>query len=281
MKFQEFVLKEEGSLDGARLTVYIQDTSSPKLKIKKRPLILLCPGGAYSYTSDREAEPIAFALMAKGFHTAILRYSCYPSHYPTSLLELGRSLLIIREHAKEWCIDTGSVIIQGCSAGGHLAASFACFWKEDFLTEALLGNKSDSSKEMLRPNGLLLCYPVITSGEHAHKDSFKNLLGDRLSELENKMSLENAVNEDVPRTFIWHTYTDEAVPVENSLLFATALRKHRINTELHIFPTGCHGLALANRLTESPDEKENVRACQPWVDLAATWLDYYWDQPRI
>ncbi len=276
MIYKEFVLKENGSLDGAKLTVYVQETSSPKLKIKKRPLILLCPGGAYAYTSDREAEPIAFSLMAKGYHTAILRYSCYPAHYPTSLLELGRSLLIIREHADEWFVDSNAIIIQGCSAGGHLAASFGCFWREDFLAETLIGEKSDISKEMLRPNGLLLCYPVITSGEHAHKDSFKNLLGDRLTELESKMSLETAVNQYVPRTFIWHTFTDEAVPVENSLFFATALRQHGINTELHIFPTGCHGLSLASHLTESPDEKENVPACQPWIELAATWLDSYW-----
>lgn len=276
MIYKEFELKENGSLEGARLTIYIQETSSPKMRIKKRPLVLLCPGGAYSYTSDREAEPIALAFMAKGFHTAILRYSCYPAHYPTALLELGRSVLIIREHAKEWHVDSEAVIVQGCSAGGHLAASFACFWREDFLSENLLDDNSEAAKEKLRPNGLMLCYPVITSGEHAHRDSFKNLLGDRLSELQDKMSLEKSISDSVPKTFIWHTFTDASVPVENSLLFATSLREHGISTELHIFPEGCHGLALASHLTESPDRKENVPICQPWVDLAANWLDAFW-----
>ena len=90
-----------------------------------------------------------------------------------------------------------------------------------------------------------------------------------------KVSLENAVNDGVPRTFIWHTFTDAAVPVENSLLFATALRAHGINTELHIFPEGCHGLALANHLTEGLEGKEIAPCCEPWIDLATTWMRYY------
>ncbi len=277
MIYREFNIKENGSLQDTHLTVYIQETGSPKMKIKKRPLVLLCPGGAYSYTSDREAEPVALALMARGFHTAILRYSCYPAHYPTSLLELGRSMLIIRQHAEEWSVDSNCIVVQGCSAGGHLAASYACFWKEDFLSDALFTEKNIATRETLRPNGLMLCYPVITSGKHAHSDSFKNLLGEQYEVLKDRLSLEHAVNSDVPRTFIWHTFTDGSVPVENSLLFATALKEHNISTELHIFPEGGHGLALANRLTQTPDEKEDVPVCQPWTDLACNWLDYYWD----
>lgn len=272
MIYREFDLKEVGSSEGAKLTMYIQETASPKLKVKKRPLVIVCPGGGYSYTSDREAEPVALSFLAKGFHAAVLRYSCFPAHYPTALLELARSVLLVREHAQEWYIDRDAIIIQGSSAGGHLAASFACFWHEDFLSETLLGDAKEASKELLRPNGLMLSYPVITSGEYAHKDSFNKLLGDRLGELVGKMSLETAVNEEVPDTFIWATYTDGSVPVENSLLFAMALKKHNINTELHIFSEGCHGLALANHLTEDPEGKENVPSCEVWTDLAGTWL---------
>ncbi|WP_242952161.1 alpha/beta hydrolase [Butyrivibrio sp. YAB3001] len=242
------------------------------MKIKKRPLVIVCPGGGYRYTSDREAEPLALSFLAKGFHVAVLRYSCFPAHYPTALIELARSVLIVRKHADEWYIDSDAIIIQGSSAGGHLAASFACFWHDDFLTEKLMINNTASCKEMLRPNGLILSYPVITSGEYAHKDSFVNLLGDELNELKEKMSLENAVNDNVPATFIWATYTDESVPVENSLLFALALKKQNINTELHVFCEGGHGLSLANHLTEGPSEKENVPSCEVWIDLACTWL---------
>ncbi len=275
MLYEEFEINEEGSLPGARLTVYIQDLYN-EISIEKRPLVLLCPGGGYSYTSDREAEPMAMAFMAKGYSTAILRYSCFPAHYPTSLLELGRAMLLIRENADKWHIDTDAVVLEGCSAGGHLAAHYACTWRGDFLADKLLGSTSEQEKEKLRPNGLILCYPVITSGEFAHRDSFVKLLGDRYEELLDAVSLEKAVNENVPRTFIWHTYTDQSVPVENSLLFAMALRKHNINTELHIFPEGCHGLALASNITvSSPEAKELVPSAQPWINLATTWMKYY------
>ncbi len=276
MIYKEFSIQEKGSLEYAKLTIYAQEQTD-SLNISKRPLVLLCPGGGYAYTSDREAEPMALAFMAKGFNAAILRYSCAPAVYPTALMELGRAVLIIREHADEWGVDSDAIIVEGCSAGGHLAASYACFWKKDMIAQTLLDDVSGVAKEKLRPNGLLLCYPVITSGEFAHRGSFENLLGDRYDELVDELSLENAVNSDVPKTFIWHTFTDGSVPVENSLLFATSLRRNNINTELHIFPEGAHGLALASKLTEGADAsgKEIVPACEPWIDLATTWLDKF------
>ena len=174
-----------------------------------------------------------------------------------------------------WEVDENAIIIEGCSAGGHLAASYACMWKRDFVSKALLGDTKDSSKEKLRPNGLMLCYPVITSGKFAHRGSIENLLGDRYEYMKEDMSLENQVNSDVPKTFIWHTFTDGSVPVENSLLFATALRENNINTELHIFPEGGHGLSLANKLTLSNGGNEDVPSAAPWIDLATTWLDRF------
>ena len=97
---------------------------------------------------------------------------------------------------------------------------------------------------------MILSYPVITSGEFAHRGSFNNLLRDQYTEeMLEKTSLEKQVNEYVPRAFIWHTYEDTVVPVENSLLFATELRRHHIPVEFHLFERGCHGLSLANELT--------------------------------
>lgn len=273
MIIEEIPLWEEGSLEGSKLRVYIQDYSE-KLRIKKRPLILICPGGGYSYTSDREAEPLALEFMARGFNAAVLRYSCSPAVFPTAILELGRSILIIRENAEKWNIKSDAIILQGSSAGGHVAASFACFFRKKFVARGL-GIEDKDDIEKLTPNGLMLSYPVITSGVHAHRESFVNLLGDKYDELLDRVSLETAVNEYVPRTFIWHTFTDASVPVENSLLFATALKENGINTELHIFPEGCHGLALANEVTSGDEGKEIVPVCEPWIDLAGSWLKKY------
>ena len=176
MIYNTFEMHQEGSLPGAHLVTYIQEYSEA-MAINDRPLILLCPGGGYTRTSDREAEPMALKFLAMGYHAAVLRYSCAPAEYPTSLKELAYSIKFLREHAKEWHIDPHKIVVEGCSAGGHLAASLGVFWDEDFLAESQ--GLSASEHELLRPDGLLLCYPVITSGEFAHRGSFENLLGSR------------------------------------------------------------------------------------------------------
>lgn len=262
-----YTIRVEGSLPDARLVTYIQEYSE-SMGVGDRPLVLVCPGGAYAYTSDREAESLALQFLAMGFHAAVLRYSVAPARYPVSLLELAYSVKLIREHAREWHVAADKLVVQGCSAGGHLAASYGCFWKEEFIAEKL-----GVDSETLRPNGMLLCYPVITSGPFAHRGSFENLLGECQSPLAQKMSLENQVSEDTPKAFIWHTFTDESVPVENSLLFVGALRRHQIPTEFHMYPVGGHGLALATRLTVTSDGRAIQPECASWISLAKTWLE--------
>lgn len=265
MLYKEIPLHLEGSLPEAKLVVYIQDYSEG-LYVKERPLVLLCPGGGYAYTSDREAESIALQFLAMGYHAAVLRYSPAPAVYPTQLKELAYSMKYIRAHAAEWHIGRDKIVVQGCSAGGHLAASLGVFWTEEWLGRAV-----DTVSEEIRPNGLLLCYPVITSGEFAHRGSFDNLTGGDDSLLE-KLSLEKQVNAHTPKIFLWHTFTDGSVPMENSLLFVSALRKYNIPTEFHLYPEGRHGLALANELTAGEDGGHVQKECTSWVELAHTWL---------
>ena len=120
---------------------------------------------------------------------------------------------------------------------------------------------------------MILSYPVITSGEFAHRGSFNNLLRDQYTEeMLEKTSLEKQVNEYVPRAFIWHTYEDTVVPVENSLLFATELRRHHIPVEFHLFERGCHGLSLAHELTDNPQGERIQRECECWITMAIAWM---------
>ena len=86
------------------------------------------------------------------------------------------------------------------------------------------------------------------------------------------MSLENQVTEKAPPAFIWHTYTDNLVPVENSLLFAMALKKHNVNCELHIFPDGGHGLSLAGDLSRDSNGWGVQEECRVWIKLVEVWL---------
>lgn len=269
MLHDTYPIQVEGSLPDARLITYLQDASD-SMAIDERPLVLICPGGGYRYTSDREAEPIALKFLAMGYHAAVLRYSCAPARYPTSLLELATAMLMIRRHAGEWHVDTHKIVVQGCSAGGHLAACLGMFWDEDFLADAM--KLGPGEHDLLRPDGMILCYPVITSGEFAHRGSFQNLLGDREAELSEKLSLENQVSEKTPQAFIWGTFTDSSVPMENSLLLVSAMRRADIPVEYHLYPRGGHGLALATHLTETSDGRHVQEECATWIELADNWL---------
>ena len=279
MIHETFKMEQEGSLPGSKLVTYIQEHSKD-IGIDKRPLVLLCPGGGYARTSDREAEAMALQFLAMGYHAAILRYSCAPAKYPTALTEVAFSMALIRKHAEEWHVDADKIVIQGCSAGGHLAASLGMFWDEDFLAERIgLGAEEH---DLIRPNGMILCYPVITSGEFAHRGSFENLLGTveegvdsaYLEKMLEKMSLEKQVSEKTPKAFIWHTFTDGSVPVENSLMLVSALRKAGVSTEFHMYPKGGHGLSLANHLTATADGGAMQEECTSWIGLAHTWMEH-------
>lgn len=252
------------------LYTYFLDSSIEMRPNEKRPVILMCPGGGYEMTSDREAEPMAMQFLAMGYHVAILRYSVSPARYPAALLQVAESVLYLKNHAEEYHIDPEKIVLQGCSAGGHLAANYGIAWNRPFLTK-LMGVENDP--ERLRVAGLLLCYPVITSGEKAHEESFRNLLGEQYEEKKEELSLENQVTPDTPPTFLWHTATDETVPVENSLYFFQACLQQGVSAELHIYPVGGHGLSLANEETCRANGIGVQKECQSWIGLAQTWLE--------
>lgn len=262
-----FSIQAEGSQPKTKLCTYILDHSQD-IGINKRPLVLLCPGGGYEFTSDREAEPLAMRFLAMGCHAAVLRYSCSPSVYPTALLETAQCMKLIHSYAQEWNVDTNKIVIAGCSAGGHLAASLGTHWHEPWLAE-----QTGVKNEILRPAGMLLCYPVITSGEYAHEGSFQALLrGQDTKELREQVSLEKQVTKHTPRAFIWHTFTDDCVPAENALLMASAMKAHGISVELHLYPKGGHGLSACDEQTANPEGYGIQAECQSWLSLAEVWL---------
>ena len=270
MIHKKIEIKARGMEAVGNLYTYFLDSSIEMRPNEKRPVILMCPGGGYEMTSDREAEPMAMQFLAMGYHVAILRYSVCPVRYPAALLQVAESVLYLKEHADEYHIDPEKIVVQGCSAGGHLAANYGIAWNSPFLTK-LMGMENDP--EQLCVAGLLLCYPVITSGEKAHEESFRNLLGEQYEEKKEELSLENQVTPDTPPTFLWHTATDETVPVENSLYFFQACLQQGASAELHIYPVGGHGLSLANEETCRANGIGVQKECQSWIGLAQTWLE--------
>ncbi len=252
------------------MTLYLPENSGSIKPVSKRPTVVICPGGGYGITADREAEGVAFKFVAKDCNAVVVRYSCVPARFPCQLMEVAWAISKIRENAEEWKVDTDKIAVMGFSAGGHLAASYGTLWNRDFIKEYFSFENGEN-----KPNGMILCYPVITSGEKAHKGSFKCLLGEKNEdpELLELLSPEKQVGDDTPKAFIWHTFEDGGVPVENSLLMASALAEKKINTELHIFPHGWHGLSLCNNIVLHPDmyhgEYDEV---QIWIDMAIRWL---------
>lgn len=268
MRNEQIKIQVEGSGKDVCLETYILGDVMDGARNRKTPLVLICPGGGYAMTSNREAEPIALQFNSMGYQAAVLRYSCAPAVYPTALCEVAQSVKLIREHAEDWNVDAEKIIVMGFSAGGHLAASYGVFWNELWLTE-----KMQCDKQLLKPNGLVLCYPVISSKEEiAHQDSIKNLLGESYPEMKEQVSLEDKVGKHTPKTFLWHTFTDPVVPFWNSFRFAEALGKAGVPMEYHLYPQGGHGLSLANEQTANEEGKGVEKVCQSWVPLLRSWI---------
>lgn len=269
MRYDRINMTVQGQKTGeARLTAYLLDPVSVLPK-RARPLVIVVPGGGYRYCSDREREPIVMKFLAMGCHACILDYSVSPNRFPVALRELALAIATVRDHAEDWHVDPESVLVCGFSAGGHLACSIGTFWNRSVTYEGI-GRKA----EEVRPDGLILCYPVITSGEYCHTGSFEELLGeDAQPELGQAVSLELRVTDQMPPVFLWHTVTDDTVPVENSLLLAGAMQRNHVNFEMHIYPSGCHGLSLAAEETAGCQDYWLEPACQSWVLLVQSWIE--------
>ena len=244
---------------GVELEIYLADNRAVEPE-RRRALALIFPGGAYAWRSDREAEPVALRMLSLGIQAAVVRYSVAPVRYPKALEEAAEAVVYARAHAEEWFCDPHRIAVMGFSAGGHAAAHIGLKWHQTAQGKAC------------RPDAMILCYPVITSGEYAHRESIENLLGDDYENLKEEVSLEKFVREDTPPVFLWHTREDGSVPVENSLLLAEALCRQGIAFELHIWHRGGHGLSLSSDQVY-PAGDGNIRPeCREWIEMTARWL---------
>lgn len=249
------------------MTCYLLAACDDMPEKTEKPMVIVCPGGAYRFRSNRENEPIAMKLLAAGIHVGVLNYSVAPYRYPTAALQLAQAVREARRHAAEWHVIPDQVYVMGFSAGGHLACTLGTLW-DDAVFHRALGQPVD-----WRPDAQILCYPVVTMGEFTHAGSRDNLLGeDAGAEQVAALCLERRVTASAAPAFLWHTQEDGSVPVENSLQYACALRRAAVPFELHIYEKGGHGLSTCDRLTANKPEGI-VPDNADWIEHAIRFVE--------
>ena len=243
--------------DKPTLTPYLPDPS-----IASGSAIVVCPGGGYGGLAAHEGRDYAEWLNQNGVAAFVLKYRLGSQGYrhPRMLEDAARAVRLVRSNAGQWKLDGERVGIIGSSAGGHLASTL--------LTHFDAGNPAATDpidRFSSRPALGILCYPVVTMGVFTHQGSRNNLLGKEPSpKLLWQLSNELQVTPSTPPTFLWHTVEDMAVPIENSLQFASALRKAGVPFDLHIYEKGRHGIGLA--------DKAPYRNVHPWANDCLFWL---------
>lgn len=226
--------------------------------------VLVLPGGGYGIVAPSEGEPVALAFFGAGMQAFVLEYSVAPVRWPQQLLETASAIAYLRKNARKYGIAPDKIAVCGFSAGGHLAGCAANLWDHNVIKEqlGLMGEEA-------RPDAAILSYPVVMIKETGENMTRDNLFGD--APLQPETSLETSVTDRNPPTFLWTTYTDGTVPMENTMVYASALRNHNVPFELHVFSKGPHAMGLATKESAWQEDHTDERAAA-WQPLCASWL---------
>ena len=247
-------VRDDGTITRPTLDIFLQRTNGKPLGA-----VVVLPGGGYTHLAEHEGGLIAAQFNNMGFHAFVLKYRVAPNRFPAPQQDVLRAIRIIRANAAAWEVDVDKIAILGFSAGGHLAASCGTSYKEIPIKKI---DKIDNQPS--NPNAMILCYPVIDiCADFAHKGSGDALFGTTdITKEKQSWCCQNKVTDDTPPAFVWHTATDAGVPVENSIAFAKAMWAKKRKCELHIFPSGPHGLGIGYKVP-------NV---ETWLEMAGKFL---------
>ena len=225
--------------------------------------MIIFPGGGYGGLAEHEGKGYACWFQEHGITAFVVKYrlGTHGYRHPAMLQDAARAVRWVRAHAANWGIDLKRVGVIGSSAGGHLASTI--------LTHFDAG-KADAPDPIdqfsSRPDLGILCYAVISMGPITHQGSRNNLLGPNPApELVELLSNEKQVTAETPPCFIWHTWEDAGVKVENALAFAMALREKNVPFDLHIYQKGPHGIGLGKSATDPSQH-------HPWTGDCLYWL---------
>lgn len=217
-----------------------------------RPCLLLIPGGGYCMVCNVEGEPVADVFNEIGMNVIVLTYTTdITMSIPLKtqpLMDASRAIRYIRKNSNRFKINPDKITVMGFSAGGHLSASLSVHYNDIIDINPTYNEISN------KPNGTILGYPVITSGEKTHPGSIISLIGHNPSEEELEyFSLEKHVTRNTPPCFCWQTVEDDLVPIENSMLYTSSLQENGIPHAFYAFPHGRHGLSVATERVKQND----------------------------
>lgn len=245
-----------GDMPYAREEVDFEPYLTPYIREGATTAIVVCPGGGYGGRAEHEGNVVGEWLNTIGISAFVLEYRVAPYGAPAEPSDVQRAIRVARREGAKYGIQ--KIGVMGFSAGGHLAATASVHYNKTFYEET-----DETDRLLARPDFSVLCYPVIDLFEYRHDGSRENLIGPNpRKSLKEFYSLHMQVTDDTPPAFLWHTAEDNAVPAENSMLYAMALSEHKIPYELHIYPYGCHGKGLG---------EDDEHLCQ-WTEALDRWL---------
>ncbi len=223
--------------------------------------VIICPGGGYAgLSSVQEGSDVALEFNKIGVTAFVLKYRL-PSDIVMIDKSIGplqdaqRAIQMVRRNAAILGINRNRIGIMGFSAGGHLASMAGTRFNK-----LLIDNKDNTS---VRPDFMMLIYPVITFGDQGHIESRENLIGKNAGQEQIDLhSNEKQVTPNTPPTFIVFAEDDGNVSVENGLMMYQSLLNNKVPAALHLFPKGGHGFGL-----------RNPASVTQWFDWAKAWLD--------
>ncbi|MEN2983642.1 MAG: alpha/beta hydrolase [Dictyoglomaceae bacterium] len=258
------------------LKTYIHDQSNQAdFQIKKRPAIIILPGGAFVFLSDREAEPVAITFMKEGYNTFVLYYSIGDyCKYPDILEEVSKAIWEVRRHSEKWNINPDAIVLMGFSAGANIAGMSATQWNNPSISKNL-----GVSSEAIKPNAVVLAYGPWDNTNTIQKDpKFYNPYAGKIAkDCTPELDIINYIGSHVPPIFMWHNLYDKYVPAINPIMAATKLIEYNIPFELHIFQGGEHGMSVCNSLSSYDEKSKKLVKENPnvalWVPMCVNWLN--------
>ena len=265
-----------------QMDVYVPEASQEIHADVRRPAIVVAPGGGHRFCNLAEAEPVALRFLMEGFNVFVVWYRVYDagaplpegygtldwweasqSHvFPLPQQDVAACVAHVRARAQAWRTDPDRIAVMGFSAGAYLAACLGGLWHH-----ADLWKEMGLSPEQVRPNALALSYPVTVADHDGLPIVFERMTGQKDPQKHQAVSVPGWVTEAYPPTFMWHTFTDELVKVQNSIRLSKALTAAGVLNELHVFHKGRHGLTVCSDLTGT-----RLKECEQWPAMAARFL---------